>query len=152
MAPRRLRKVLFLTSSLVPLAFNQVLANPADGNVAAGAASIAGEGTASVQIHQTSDKAIIDWRSFDIAPGETTRFIQPGTDSVTLNRVVGGLGTSSIDGALTANGKIFLVNIVGKIPAALSLSVTLGLIVAGIAASLFLTRKEPARSEQASSV
>lgn len=37
-------------------------------------------------------------------------------------------------------GKIFLVNIIGKIPAALSLGVTLGLIASGIVASLLLTR------------
>lgn len=41
-------------------------------------------------------------------------------------------------------GKIFLVNIIGKIPAAVSLGVTLGLIVAGIVASLVLTRRAPA--------
>jgi tellurite resistance protein TerC len=39
-------------------------------------------------------------------------------------------------------GKIFLVNIIGKIPAALSLGVTLGLIATGIAASLLLTRPQ----------
>ncbi len=39
-------------------------------------------------------------------------------------------------------GKIFLVNIIGKIPAALSLGVTLGLIATGIVASLLLTRPQ----------
>jgi len=37
-------------------------------------------------------------------------------------------------------GKIFLVNVIGKIPAYMSLGVTLGLIAAGIIASLLLTR------------
>jgi tellurite resistance protein TerC len=37
-------------------------------------------------------------------------------------------------------GKIFLVNIIGKIPAVVSLTVTVSLILAGIAASLFFTR------------
>jgi tellurite resistance protein TerC len=41
-------------------------------------------------------------------------------------------------------GKIFLVNIIGKIPAAVSLGVTLGLIAAGILASLLLTRQKAA--------
>lgn len=40
-------------------------------------------------------------------------------------------------------GKIFLVNIIGKIPAVVSLSVTLGLIVGGIVASLLLTARKP---------
>lgn len=39
-------------------------------------------------------------------------------------------------------GKIFLVNIIGKIPAVISLSVTLGLIATGILASLILTRQQ----------
>jgi tellurite resistance protein TerC len=39
-------------------------------------------------------------------------------------------------------GKIFLVNIIGKIPAAVSLSVTMGLIVGGIVASLLLTSRK----------
>lgn len=45
-------------------------------------------------------------------------------------------------------GKIFLVNIIGKIPAVVSLTVTLSLIVAGIVASLFFTRKTPVGANQ----
>lgn len=45
-------------------------------------------------------------------------------------------------------GKIFLVNIIGKIPAVVSLTVTLSLILAGILASLFFTRKTPAVADQ----
>ena len=41
--------------------------------------------------------------------------------------------------------KIFLVNIIGKIPAALSLSVTAGLITAGVLVSLWKTRAEVRR-------
>jgi len=41
--------------------------------------------------------------------------------------------------------KIFLVNLVGKLPPWVSLSVTGGLIAAGIAFSLWKTRREPAR-------
>jgi tellurite resistance protein TerC len=40
-------------------------------------------------------------------------------------------------------GKIFLVNIVGKIPAGISLTVTIGLIAAGILVSLWKTRSQP---------
>jgi tellurite resistance protein TerC len=40
-------------------------------------------------------------------------------------------------------GKIFLVNIVGKIPAAVSLGVTVVLIAGGVAASLWKTRRPP---------
>jgi len=46
-------------------------------------------------------------------------------------------------------GKIFLVNIVGKIPAVISLTVTISLILIGILASLFFTRKVPAGADRA---
>src|SRR5690606_31284638 len=53
--------------------------------------------------------AIIDWTGFDIAPGETTSFVQPGSNSVTLNRI-DGAAPSLIQGGLEANGRIYLVN------------------------------------------
>lgn len=43
--------------------------------------------------------------------------------------------------------KIFLVGIIGKIPAVISLSVTLGLIAGGVLVSLWKTRGEPAVAE-----
>jgi tellurite resistance protein TerC len=46
-------------------------------------------------------------------------------------------------------GKIFLVDIVGKIPPAFSLSVTLGLLVAGVLFSLWRTAREPAGPHRA---
>lgn len=46
-------------------------------------------------------------------------------------------------------GKIFLVNIIGKIPAVISLTVTISLILVGILASLFFTRKAPASADRA---
>ena len=43
-------------------------------------------------------------------------------------------------------GKIFLVNVIGKVPAALSLGVTLGLLAGGVLLSLWKTRKQPAHT------
>ncbi len=84
------------------------LANPQDGVVTAGNASITTSGT-NLDIHQSTDRAIIDWRSFNIGQGETTTFHQPGSRSVTLNRV-NASSPSFIDGTLKANGNIFIVN------------------------------------------
>lgn len=58
---------------------------------------------------QGTDKAIIDWGSFNIGAGEATHFTQPTPNSVTLNRVHSA-DASTIDGVLTANGNIFIVN------------------------------------------
>lgn len=83
-------------------------ANPEGGTVTAGSASISATGT-TLDIHQQTDRAVIDWRSFDIQPNEQTNFHQPSTGSVTLNRV-GGNAPSAIMGKLTANGNVVVVN------------------------------------------
>ena len=64
---------------------------------------------AHLMILQASDKAIINWESFSIAPGEITQFAQPGAGSIALNRVTGG-DVSAWMGTLTANGGVILVN------------------------------------------
>ncbi len=84
-------------------------ANPVDGQVTSGTASVAGQGTAAVTINQSSQTAIINWKSFSIGSGEVTKFIQPNSSSATLNRVLGGQ-TSVINGTLSANGQVFLIN------------------------------------------
>src|SRR5579875_805944 len=83
-------------------------ANPQGGQVAAGQASITLSGN-TLDIKQTTDKAVIDWRSFNIAPGELTAFSQPSASSMTLNRI-NDSAPSQILGTLTANGHVVLVN------------------------------------------
>ncbi|MBK1704506.1 filamentous haemagglutinin family protein [Halochromatium glycolicum] len=63
-----------------------------------------------LRIDQTADRAILHWQSFDIAPGKAVEFRQPSQNSIALNRVLGDGGRSLIDGQLTANGRIFLIN------------------------------------------
>jgi filamentous hemagglutinin family protein len=83
-------------------------ANPLGGVVSAGSAVISSSGSV-LSVTQSSDRAVIDWRSFDIGVGETTRFIQPSVSSMTLNRV-NAATPSMIQGMLTANGHVVLVN------------------------------------------
>jgi|GEM_PF-6671303 len=59
-------------------------------------------------IHQTPQKAIIDWHSHNIAAHETMHYQQPA-GGVTLSRVHNGQPTE-IFGKLTATGKVILVN------------------------------------------
>ncbi|ALM84350.1 filamentous hemagglutinin N-terminal domain-containing protein [Bordetella sp. N] len=84
-------------------------ANPTGGNVVAGSASINNAGNGTVNINQSSGKAIINWQGFSIGANETVNFVQPGSKSVTLNRVVGN-DPSAIFGKLNANGTVMLVN------------------------------------------
>ena len=83
-------------------------AGPAGGVVRAGTATIS-SATNSTTITQTSNRAVIDWRSFSTTPGESVTFVQPGSTAAVLNRVTGAQ-FSSLQGALSANGQVFLVN------------------------------------------
>ncbi|MCK9285124.1 MAG: filamentous hemagglutinin N-terminal domain-containing protein, partial [Rhodocyclaceae bacterium] len=56
-----------------------------------------------------SPGAIINWQQFSIGAGETMRFIQQSATSSVLNRVIGP-DPSLILGALTSNGRVFLIN------------------------------------------
>ncbi|TWA82081.1 hypothetical protein FBZ85_102456 [Azospirillum brasilense] len=84
-------------------------ANPLEGTVTAGAATIQSSTPKSMEILQSTDKAIINWKSFSIDAGEKVTFQQPSASSVTLNRVTGN-DPSKIMGSLSANGTVMLVN------------------------------------------
>ncbi|MEE8187739.1 MAG: filamentous hemagglutinin N-terminal domain-containing protein, partial [Kiloniellales bacterium] len=83
-------------------------ANPSGATVKAGSVTLTEDGNR-LDIHQGTDKAIVDWRRFSIDSGEITQFHQPSSSSITLNRVTGP-DPSSILGTLSANGQIVLVN------------------------------------------
>ncbi|MFH1867963.1 MAG: filamentous hemagglutinin N-terminal domain-containing protein, partial [Candidatus Omnitrophota bacterium] len=86
-----------------------VFALPEGGVVQSGDAGFVKPDISTLNINQSTDKAIIDWSSFSIANSETVSFNQPGSDSIALNRVTGG-SISEIFGALNANGKVWLLN------------------------------------------
>ena len=75
----------------------------------AGSATINHTTPSRIDVIQQTGKAIIDWRSFNIDSGEHTNFQQPSASAVALNRVGSGV-SSSINGLLTANGQLFLIN------------------------------------------
>jgi len=60
-------------------------------------------------IQQHSDKLVTNWNEFSIGADQSVTFNQPGRDAIALNRVTGFKG-SSIQGALNANGQVFLIN------------------------------------------
>ncbi len=99
--------------ALLMLAQAPALALPAGEKVAAGQAGFS-RSAGRLDVTQFSDKAIIDYGSFSIGLGETVNFLQPGADAVALNRVPNG-PISTIEGALNANGRIFLINPAGVI-------------------------------------
>jgi filamentous hemagglutinin family protein len=86
-------------------------AGPTGGTVVQGSAGIQQSGT-TTNINQSTNKAIINWQGFSINSSETVNFNQPNVSSVTLNRVIGN-EASVINGALNANGQVFIVNSAG---------------------------------------
>lgn len=81
---------------------------PKGGVVSGGSARITASGK-QMDIHQKTDRAVIDWREFNIAPDEHTRFRQPSKNATVLNRV-NDPNPSQILGKLSANGNVVLVN------------------------------------------
>src|SRR5580704_8914787 len=104
------RRALLMTSALVPLTVAAATAGPNGATVVGGSATVQGQGTSNVVVNQTSPSAIINWNTFNIGAGETTRINMPSASSVELDRVTGGLGPPQILGSLSSNGRVFLVN------------------------------------------
>jgi len=62
-------------------------------------------------ITQETLRAVIDWQSFNIGKDAGVTFNQlDGTNSVTVNRVVGGTDPSQILGKLSANGTVVILD------------------------------------------
>jgi filamentous hemagglutinin family protein len=87
------------------------LANPAVDHISSGNVSIQ-QTNSTTTINQTSQRGVINWKSFNIGASEHTHFQQPAGGS-TLNRISPTMGASSIYGKLTATGQIILVNPAG---------------------------------------
>ncbi|PRM96514.1 hypothetical protein CJ667_07750, partial [Aliarcobacter cryaerophilus] len=83
-------------------------AAPSGGTVVSGDATINQSGN-TTNINQSSNKATINWQDFSIKSNEIVNFNQPNSNSITLNRVIGN-EKSIIDGALNANGQVWLIN------------------------------------------
>ena len=83
-------------------------AQPIGGVTVAGDAAVAQSGAATT-VTQHSDRAIIRWDQFNLAPGERVDFHQPSSTSITVNRIHDN-APSQIDGALNANGRIVMIN------------------------------------------
>ncbi|MFZ9933660.1 MAG: filamentous hemagglutinin N-terminal domain-containing protein, partial [Chthoniobacterales bacterium] len=84
---------------------------PTGGKVAAGEARLQVSGAALV-VNQVSERAVVNWDTFNVGRDAEVSFRQPSRGSVTLNRVV-GTDPSLVQGRITANGQIYLLNSAG---------------------------------------
>lgn len=85
-----------------------VYANPGGPQVVHGQVTMSHPDPTTLNI-RNSPNAIINWKSFSIGKGETTRFIQQNASSAILNRV-SGENPSTLLGHLSSNGRVFLIN------------------------------------------
>ena len=106
---------------------------PTGGQTVSGAASIQSNGSL-MTVAQTSSKAIINWHDFSIGAGNKVQFVQPSASAVALNRVLGA-NPSQIQGSLSANGQVFLLNPNGVLFSATSQVSVGGLLASTLAMS-----------------
>lgn len=76
--------------------------------ITAGSGSIGRAGSQMV-IDQATNRMAIDWQKFSIGQNNSVTFNQPSSSAIALNRVLGS-EVSQIQGALNANGRVFLLN------------------------------------------
>ncbi|AMC33164.1 two-partner secretion domain-containing protein [Janthinobacterium sp. B9-8] len=107
--------VLAIASALPLLMGVPAYANPENARIIHGSADIQQVGK--MLIIKNTPNAIIEWKKFNIANDEATRFQQESAKSIVLNRV-SGIDPSQILGQLSSNGRVFLINrnglLVGK--------------------------------------
>ena len=83
-------------------------ARPTGGAVVAGSAAIS-QTASNTAINQSSQRAAVNWKSFNVGSQQSVTFNQPSASAMTLNRVTGP-DPSQIAGRIDANGQIVLVN------------------------------------------
>jgi filamentous hemagglutinin family protein len=116
-------------------------AHPTGGAVVAGAASI-GQNATTTTINQSSQRAAVNWQTYNVGNAQTVQYKQPNASAVTLNTVVGS-NPSEIAGKIQANGQIVIVNQAGLVFDKGAQINTSGIVVsaAGISTSNFMAGK-----------
>ena len=99
-----------LAAAALAASANFVHANPKGGTVSQGSATFNTSG--SQLTVNTSDRAFINWQSFNIGVGEITTFVQPSSSSLVWNQI-NDPNPSQILGTLNANGYVVLQNSAG---------------------------------------
>lgn len=119
--PSKMRKsvcvgmsALMVSTSLSPALAIDPNTLPSNGQVVGGSAALNYSGDR-LDVHQSSNRAVIHWDSFDIGAAATTEFHQPSSSATALNRVTASQDPSQILGSLKANGRVIVLNPNGMI-------------------------------------
>ncbi len=121
----------FVSTLLLAILGNQSSAEPLGGQVSMGSAAIDQSQTNITDVFQNTDRAVIDWESFNLSQDELLRFNQPSANSIIVNRDLSG-AISSIQGELQANGQVFILNPAGVLFGQNALVDVAGLVVSDL--------------------
>ncbi|WP_171295052.1 filamentous hemagglutinin N-terminal domain-containing protein, partial [Acinetobacter sp. WCHA29] len=99
-------RALLAASLIVP---NFAFALPQGGNVVAGQADIKNVNSTYMTIDQKSNRAVVNWDSFNVGKNDWVDIRQQKSSDALLNRVTGN-NLSEIAGKITAKGQVFIVN------------------------------------------
>jgi filamentous hemagglutinin family protein len=97
------------------LGASSAFGQPTGAQIIQGQAQLQQQGNSLVVTTQNAagtNRSVINWQSFSVPAGSTTRFDQPSAQSLSINRVVGN-DPSAIYGTLSSNGRLVLVNPAG---------------------------------------
>ncbi|MDP3838948.1 MAG: ESPR-type extended signal peptide-containing protein, partial [Methylococcales bacterium] len=78
---------------------------PTGDQLVAGQATVSNPNASTMQIDQTSQKAVVNWQGFSVGQNEAVNINQPNAQAALLNRVVGA-DASQIQGRINANGQV----------------------------------------------
>jgi filamentous hemagglutinin family protein len=95
-------------ASMAAFAAQPAATLPTGGQVAAGQAAIGQSGN-TLTVNQTSQRAVLNWNTFNVGSNAAVEFKQPNSQAVVLNRVTSAT-PSQIDGAIHANGRVIISN------------------------------------------
>ena len=102
---------------------------PQGANLVSGQATVTQTAPNVLSIGQSSQRAVLDWNSFNIGSQAAVQFNQPHANAVVLNRVL-DTNPTQILGRLSANGQVFISN-----PAGVLFGSTAQVNVAGLVAT-----------------
>lgn len=87
---------------------HEAFGGPTGGVVVDGSGTITQTG-ADTRVDQATDRLSLEWDTFNVGASERVEFVQPGADSIALNRILDSSG-SQILGRIDANGQVILMN------------------------------------------
>ena len=105
---QRVMMLSLLSASLGMTGLAHAANGPTGGQIVGGSGQIQ-QSANTTTIRQNSQSLSLNWQSFDIGADQTVNFVQPGANSVAVNRVLGNTA-SEIFGHLNANGQVWLIN------------------------------------------